>query len=193
MERQLEKYYVNLDCNPKNGDFSYTFNPDRNVISDVSKYDVSVVSALINCRTPIMLIDKCSMFWKNICVGYNNQKSQNGNYQNIQTTNVQTLLYLLRDIDYDYITIQYPNLFAIRYESFWNALNLAFNMLISQAPILIEQVTSPNALTWTSHIAMFAPYINYLSPTNIEFHINNSTLTGQYVFFWSKELADLIS
>lgn len=40
---------------------------------------------------------------------------------------------------------------------------------------------------------MFAPYINYISPTNIEFHINNSTSMAKYGYFWSKEFADLLS
>ena len=62
MERQLEKYYINLDCNPKDGDFTYIFNPDRNILENANKYDVSVVSALINCRTPLMIIDKKSQF-----------------------------------------------------------------------------------------------------------------------------------
>ena len=45
----------------------------------------------------------------------------------------------------------------------------------------------------SSCLAIFAPYINYISPTNIEFHINYSTSTAQYGFFWNKELADLFS
>ena len=79
MERQLEKYYTNLDCDPKNGDFSYTFNPDRNILEKANKYDVSVVSALINCRTPLMLIDTNSLFWTNIRIGFSNKKLTYGN------------------------------------------------------------------------------------------------------------------
>ena len=193
MERQLEKYYINLDCDPKNGDFSYTFNPDRNILEKANKYDVSVVSALINCRTPLMLIDKNSLFWTNICIGFSNKKLTYGIYQNIQKKNIQTLLQLLRDTNYDYISKRYPNLFAIRYESFWDAINLVFNMTISQAPAINNQVNDANELMDSSCLAIFAPYINYISPTNIEFHINYSTSMEQYGFFWNKELADLFS
>ena len=190
MERQLEKYYLNLDCNPKDGDFTYIINLDRNILENANKYDVSVVSALINCRTPLMIIDKSSPFWINICVGYSNISEPYGKYKNIQTTNVQTLIYLLRDINYDYISKQYPNLFAIRYESFWTAINLAFNMIITQAPNIIGQVVY---LSYKTDFTIFAPYINYISPTNIEFHINNSTSVERYGYFWSKEFADLLS
>ena len=193
MERQLEKFYINLDCDPKNGDFSYTFNPDRNILEKANKYNVSVVSALINCRTPLMLIDKNSLFWTNICIGFSNKKLSYGSYQKIQNKNVQTLLYLLRDTNYEYIAKRYPNLFAIRYESFWDAINLAFNLTITQAPALNNQVNNINELMDSSCLAIFAPYINYISPTNIEFHINYSTSMEQYGFFWNKELADLFS
>ena len=101
------------------------------------------------------------------------------------------MLYLLRDINYDYITKRYPNLFAIRYESFWDAINLAYNLTITQAPALNNQVNNVNELMDLECLAMFAPYINYISPTNIEFHINYSTSIAQYGLFWSKELADL--
>ena len=67
--RELEKFYVNLDC-ASNADCVYDFNPSQSILYNPSNYDVSVVSALLNVKLPMMVIDKRSDFYKNLKIGF---------------------------------------------------------------------------------------------------------------------------
>ena len=44
--RELEKFYVNLDC-AGNSDCVYDFNPSKSILYNPANYDVAVVSALL--------------------------------------------------------------------------------------------------------------------------------------------------
>ena len=183
--RELEKFYVNLDC-ASNADCVYDFNPSQSILYNPSNYDVSVVSALLNVKLPTMVIDKRSDFYKNLKIGfyggsYNLKVTQSSyttydHYDKYEDTNIKNLLYYLRDKSFDYI--KDDNIIVIKYQNFFKCLNLIWNLIYEKAPNLYNQVQYTSSSTVETYSTNFyrlctiPPYIEYKSKSNITFYQN---------------------
>lgn len=98
---------------------------------------MSVVSALLNVKLPMMVIDKRSDFYKNLKIGfyggkyglkaYLNTMTYYTHYDKYEDINIQNLLYYLRDKTFDYINDK--NIIVIKYQNFFKCLNLIWNLI----------------------------------------------------------------
>lgn len=110
----------------------------------------------------------------------------------MQTTNVQKIMYALRDQSFDYI---HKDVFCISNENIFKTLNLAFNIVMDEATSLNLQTDNPNIKYEYYRFATIPPYFEYSNINDIKFHRMLITppvaINGGVGWFYSYELAKL--
>ena len=191
----LSKTNINLDILGSDNELMIAnYQTSRAVILNPSQYDISLLSCELNLKIPQIWINKNSDLYKNICVGFCGGMDSNKNkyYKNVQTTNVQKIMYALRDKTFDYI---HPDVFCISNENFFKSLNISFNIIMDQANTLNNQTANQNIKFEYYRFATIPPYFEYININEIIFHRMLITppvaINGGVGWFYSYELAKI--
>ena len=191
----LSKTYVNLDIVGTDNELMIAnYQTSRAVIQNPSQYDISILSCELNFKIPQIWINIKSDLYKNLCVGFCGGLDSNKTkyYKNVQTKNVQKIMFALRDKSFDYIN---PDVFCISNENFFKALNLSFNIIMDQANELNNQTDNQNIKFEYYRFATLPPYFEYNNINDIKFYRMLITppvaINGGVGWFYSYELAKI--
>ena len=192
----LSKTYINLDIVGTDNELMIAnYQTSRAVIQNPSQYDISILSCDLNLKIPQIWINMKSDLYKNLCVGFCGgfDGDEVYYYKNVQTTNVQKIMYALRDKSFDYIN---PDVFCISNENFFKALNLSFNIIMNGTPSLKLQGIEVNYRRPEYYrYATIPPYFEYNNINDIKFYRMLITppvaINGGVGWFYSYELAKI--